>query len=224
MTVRQKKYMLRLMGRKRGMTQIFDKHGNVVVCSVVSVEPNVITQIKTKGTDGYEAIQLGFETVKKENEKKRFKRVNKPRVGLFEKAGVDNKRFLLESFVETLEDYKLGQELGVGVFEKIIHVDVTGVSKGKGFQGVVKLHGFSGGPAAHGSGFHRTAGSTGMRSTPGRCLPGGKRASQMGQRKVTAMNLKLVRVDVDKGLLLVEGAIPGAKGDLVYVREAIKKS
>lgn len=207
---------LKLLGRKRGMTQQFDQEGNTIVCTVIQAEPNVVTQLKTKEKDGYGAIQTAFEKVKES-------RCAKPIKGHFAKQSLEPRRHLCESRVDSAA-YTIGQELGVDLFESIAFVDVQAVSKGKGYQGVIKLHGFGGGPAAHGSGFHRHAGSTGMRSTPGRCLPGGKRASRMGADVVTVENLKVIRIDKEKNLLLVKGSVPGAVGALVTVSAATKKA
>lgn len=213
-----------LMGKKRGMTQLFDDKGNIVVCTVIEVEPNVVTQIKTKEKDGYEAIQLGFGKVAGKTEQTISNRVSKPLIGHYKKAGVAPRRHLIESKVESLDNYSLGQEINVSAFEGVAFLDAAGVSKGKGYQGVMKRHNFSGGPASHGSGFHRHAGSTGMRSTPGRGLPGGKKAGQMGNERVTVQNLEVVRIDVDNQLILVKGQVPGARNGLVYLKQAVKKS
>lgn len=215
---------LTMMGKKRGMTQLFDEKGNVVVCTVIEIEPNVVTQIKTKDKDGYEAIQLSFDKVPGSNPYTIAARVTKPLIGHYKKAGVEPRRHLLESQVGSINEYSLGQELDVAVFEGVEFVDATAISKGKGYQGVMKRHNFAGGPASHGSGFHRHAGSTGMRSTPGRGLPGGKKAGQMGNEKVTVQNLQVIRVDVENQLLLVKGQVPGARNGLVYIRQAVKKT
>jgi large subunit ribosomal protein L3 len=167
---------LKLMGKKKGMTRVYDEKGNLIVCTLIAAEPNVIVQVKSLEKDGYSAVQLG--AVKVRESKK--KNVSKPLVGHFARAKVEPRRHLLESRIEKTEEYELGQEVGVDYFAETEFVDVCGTSKGKGFQGVIKRHGFAGGPASHGSGFHRTAGSTGMRSTPGRSLPGVKKAGQMG--------------------------------------------
>lgn len=217
-------HKLRLMGKKRGMIQLFDDSGNAVVCTVIQAEPNVITQIKTKESDGYDAIQLGFEKITAKDPRKLEARTGKPLLGHFKKSGASARRFLNESRVEKTEDYSLGQEIGVGLFAKTKYIDATGQSKGKGYQGVIKLHGFSGGPASHGSGFHRHAGSTGMRSTPGRCLPGGPRPSHMGDERVTVQNLEVVRVIEEDNVILVKGSVPGPKNGLVYISEAQKLS
>jgi large subunit ribosomal protein L3 len=215
------KYMtLKLMGKKRGMTRLFDKDGNHVVCTVISAEPNVITQVKRKDTDGYEAIQLSAFKVKPSKKKN----VSKPLQGHFAKAGVEPRGHSAESRVASVEEYQVGQEMGVGYFAEIAYVDIQGVSKGKGYQGVIKRHHFAGGPASHGSGFHRHGGSTGMRSSPGRCLPGQKKAGRMGGETVTQQNLRVVKIDEEKQVIIVEGAIPGARDGLVYITKANKKT
>lgn len=211
------------MGKKRGMVQIYDKEGKPVVCTVVQVEPNVVTQLKTREKDGYEAIQLGFEEVQVKDPRTMEKRVTKPLIGHFKKANVQPRRFLYEVRVEESSSYQVGQKLDLSMFEGVSYVDVTGQSKGKGYQGVIKLHNFSGGPAAHGSGFHRHAGSTGMRSSPGRCLPGGPRPSHMGDEKVTVQSLRVVSIDMANNSILVEGAVPGAKNGTVVLNNAAKK-
>jgi large subunit ribosomal protein L3 len=211
---------LKLMGKKRGMTRIYDEKGNLIVCTLILAEPNVIVQVKNQEKDGYSAVQLG--AVKVRESKK--KNVSKPLVGHFARAKVEPRRHLLESRIDNAEEYELGQEVGVDYFADTEFVDVCGTSKGKGFQGVIKRHNFSGGPASHGSGFHRTAGSTGMRSTPGRSLPGVKKAGQMGSQKVTTENLKVVRIDAEKQIILVKGAVPGANNSLLYIRKSVKKT
>lgn len=211
------------MGKKRGMIQRFDKDGNVVVCTVIEAQPNLVTQIKTKENDGYEALQVGFDVVKTKDARTKARRVGKPSFGHFAKAGIEPMRHLQESRVENIAEYTVGQVLDVSLFSEGVFVDVTSTSKGKGYQGAMKLHNFGGGPAAHGSGFHRHQGSIGMRSTPGRCLPNGKRASRMGGEKVTVQALKIVAVDQEKNLLLVSGSVPGARGTLVTIQPAKKK-
>ena len=211
---------LKLMGKKKGMTRVYDDKGRLIVCSVIVAEPNVVVQIKSGDKDGYRAVQLG--AIKVPESKK--KNLSKPLVGHFAKAKVEPRRHLLESRMENIEEFQLGQEIGVDYFADTEFVDVCGVSKGKGFQGVMKRHNFGGGPSSHGSGFHRTAGSTGMRSTPGRSLPGVKKAGQMGSEKVTTENLKVVRVDAERQIILVKGAVPGAKNGLLYLRKSMKKT
>ena len=206
---------LKLIGKKLGMMQVFDENGNVVVCTLVSLKPNYIIQIRNSEKDGYNAVQIG--AIKKE------KNVTKPLLKHFEKAKVDPCAVLLESRVDDASQYQVGQEQKVDYFTENEFVDVQSISKGKGYQGVMKLHGYSGGPAAHGSGFHRHAGSTGMRSTPGRCLPGGKRASRMGGDKKTVQNLQVFKVYKEKDLILIKGPIPGSCSGIVYISKAKKK-
>jgi len=211
---------LKFMGRKMGMTRLFDENGNHVVCTVISSEPHIVTQIKRKDSDGYEAVQLAALKV----QPSKVRNVTKPMKGHFAKCGVDARSCLAESRVENAEEYKVGQEIGLGYFSNVPFVDVTGVSKGKGFQGVIKRHHFAGGPASHGSGFHRHGGSTGMRTSPGRCLPGQKKAGRMGCEEVTLQNLEIVKIDEEKQVIVVKGAIPGARGGLVYITQAVKKT
>ena len=213
---------LKLMGKKRGMIQLFDDTGNAIVCTVIEATPNVVTQIKTVENDGYNAIQLGFEKIETKDPRTVEKRVSKALVGHYKKAGIAPCRHLLESRLDKIEGFALGQELGVDQFAEIKFMDATAMSKGKGYQGVIKLHKFSGGPASHGSGFHRHAGSTGMRSTPGRCLPGGPRASHMGYDRKTVQNLEVIMVDKAENLIILKGAVPGPKDGLVYLAQAIK--
>jgi large subunit ribosomal protein L3 len=214
---------LKLMGKKRGMMQLFDDKGNAIVCTVIEAEPNVVTQIKTVETDGYNAIQLGFEKVEVNDPRTIEKRVSKPLRGHYQKANVKPCRYLAESRLEKTDAYALGQEITVEEFATTSFVDATARSKGKGYQGVIKLHNYSGGPASHGSGFHRHAGSTGMRTTPGRCLPNGKRASHMGDEIITVQNIRVVAVHKDKNVILLEGQVPGPRNGLVFLSPAIKK-
>lgn len=205
------------MGKKKGMTRLFDDKGNDVVCTVISTEPNLVAQIKRRDTDGYLAIQLAAVKAKSR------KNVSKALQGHFAKAGIEPHKHIAESRIDEVDEYQVGQAIDVGYFNEVSHVDVKGVSKGKGYQGVIKRHHFAGGPASHGSGFHRHAGSTGMRSTPGRCLPGVKKAGRMGNDTVTVQNLRVVKVDVERQMILVEGAIPGPIDGLVYLTKAKKK-
>ncbi len=208
---------LTLIGQKKGMAQIFDTEGKMIVCTVILVEPNPIVQIKRTEPDGYNAIQVGGVVLSKS----RANKMNKPLKGHFAKANVPGQWRLRESRVENTDSYQVGQTLDLNLLNEVPFVDVQGVTKGKGFQGVIKLHGFAGGPGAHGSGFHRHAGSTGQRTTPGRCYPNGKRASRMGGDVQTVQNLRVVAI---KGnLLLVEGAVPGARGAVLYISQAMKK-
>ncbi len=209
-----------LMGIKEGMTQLFDDKGNRVVCTVIRSEKHVVSQVKNKETDGYSAIQLA--TFKPKASK--LRNVKKPQLGHFKKSNLEPRLKISESRVQDSSKYQLGQEIGVELFQDVAYVDVVGVSKGKGHQGVMKRHNFSGGPAAHGSGFHRHGGSCGMRSSPGRCLPGQKKSGRMGGERVTVESLKVVKVDADKQLIVVEGAVPGARGGLLFIAQAKKKS
>ncbi|MCF7806765.1 MAG: 50S ribosomal protein L3, partial [Simkaniaceae bacterium] len=190
----ESKHSIRILGKKIGMTRVFDGEGNLVVCTVISAEPNVVTQIKAIEKDGYSAIQLGADRLS--SSKKR--RLAKPQLKNFEKINIDPRRHLFESRVENSSQYEVGQEMGVDFFAEGEFLDVTGISKGKGFQGVIKRHGHRGGPAAHGSGFHRHGGSTGMRTTPGRTFPGMKMPGHMGCEQTTVQNLKVVKIDPEK--------------------------
>lgn len=220
---------LKLMGRKRGMTQLFDAHGQCVACTVLEVPAHVVTQVKSDSTDGYNAIQLACEEVRVKDPRTIANRVNKPQVGLFHKVSEEAKvsiaprRHLAETRVESVEGYQVGQMVGLETFENVSFIDTTAMSKGKGFQGVIRRHNFAGGPAAHGSGFHRHGGSTGMRSSPGRCLPGQKMPGHMGAEQVTVQSLKVMALDVEANLLVVAGAVPGPRDGLVYVTCAKKK-
>jgi large subunit ribosomal protein L3 len=216
---------LKIMGRKRGMVQLFDEKGNVVVCTVIEAEPNIVTQIKTKDNDGYDAVQVGFEKIKAANEQTLIARTTKPLRGHYKKAGVEPRRFLVETRITENEigGYAIGQEIKVSAFAEIPFLDATATSKGKGYQGVMKLHNMRGGRATHGSGFHRHMGSTGMRSTPGRCLPNGPRASHMGDERVTVQNLKVVMIKEEDNLIVVKGQVPGPRNGLVYLQEAKKR-
>lgn len=214
---------LRLMGKKCGMTKRFGKTGDVVVCTVIHAEPNVVTQVKTKESDGYNALQMGFEKIVVKDPRTTEKRVTKPLLGHFKKGNIEPRRYLSETRLDDVGGFSVGQEIAVDYFNDIVYVDVTGVSKGKGYQGVMKRYGFRGGPAAHGSGFHRHGGSTGMRTTPGRCLPGQKKAGRMGGERVTVECLKVVGVDIKRNLIIVEGAVPGPNGGLLYFAPSKKK-
>jgi large subunit ribosomal protein L3 len=215
---------LKLMGKKRGMMQLFDAKGTAVVGTVIEVEPNVVTQIKTKETDGYNAIQVGFEIVQGNDPRTVVRRAKKPQWGLFQKIGVAPRRHFGESRLDKTEDYQIGQEITVDAFKEISHVDVTATSKGKGYQGTIKRHHFAGGPASHGSGFHRHGGSTGMRTSPGRCLPGGGFPGHMGHETVTVQNLRVALIDTENNVIVVEGAVPGPVGGLVTFFAAVKKA
>lgn len=205
-----------LIGKKLGMTQVFDAEGNVIPVTVIQAGPCVVVQRKTAEKEGYSAVQLGMVEKKKP-------RANKPIEGHFKKAGVPPTRILREfSFRETEEEpIKVGDEVLVkDVFEAQDLVDVSGRSKGRGFQGVMKRHGFRGGKATHGSMFHRAPGSIGASSYPSRVFPGMKGAGRMGNDRVKIRNLTVVEIDAENNLLLVEGAIPGSRGSYVYITHA----
>ncbi|HLS53425.1 MAG TPA: 50S ribosomal protein L3 [Tissierellaceae bacterium] len=204
--------MKNILGRKIGMTQIFTDNGSVVPVTVVEAGPVVVVQKKTVEKDGYNAIQVGFEDAK-EN------KINRPMKGHFDKAEVVYKRHLREFRVENPDDFEIGQEINVDIFQAGDKVDVIGTSKGKGTQGVIKRHGFSLGRATHGSTFHRSPGGLSASASPGRVFKGKRMAGRMGNERVTVQNLEIVRVDADKNLLLIKGAIPGPKKGLVTIKE-----
>ena len=204
-----------ILGRKLGMTQVFSKDGKLIPVTVVEVEPNVVTQIKTKETDGYEAIQLGFDT-------KREKLSNKALNGHLAKANTAPKRFLKEIRGVDVSKYELGQELDCQVFEEGQMVDVTGTSKGKGFQGVIKRYNQSRGPMGHGSQYHRGVGSLGT-MRPMRVLKGKKLPGHMGNVTVTMQNLEVVAVNKEENVILIKGNVPGPKKSLVIIKSAVKK-
>lgn len=206
-----------LLGRKLGMTQIFDETGNVIPVTVVEAGPIVVTQIKTVENDGYNAIQVGF------GERKE-KHSNQPMRGHYAKANVELKKHLREFLVEDASVYELGQEIKADAFAVNDVVDVVGTSKGKGTQGSIKRHNYSRGPESHGSKSHRVAGARSAGSDPARVFKGRKGSGKMGNERVTVQNLEIVRVDVENNLLLIKGAIPGPKGGLVTVTEAKKAS
>ena len=205
-----------ILGKKLGMTQIFTEEGIVVPVTVVEAGPNVVTQVKTVEKDGYNAIQVGFEDAKE-------KSLNKPQKGHLAAANV-LKKHLKEFRVDAVEEFTVGQEITADLFAAGEKIDVTGTSKGKGFQGPIKRHGQSRGPESHGSRYHRRPGSMGACSFPGRVFKNKKLAGHMGSVKVTVQNLEVVRVDADKNLILVKGAIPGPKGSMVTIKEAVKSS
>jgi large subunit ribosomal protein L3 len=204
-----------LIGRKVGMTQLFGKDGNVIPATVLRAGPCTVIELRTKSTHGYDAVQLGFE------EKKRG--VTKPMAGHFKKAGVAPMRILREVRLPKTEiTFQPGQRVTVDLFNVGELVDVTGISKGKGFQGGVKRHGWAGGDATHGSMFHRAPGSIGASSDPSRVFPGHRLPGRMGGAKVTAQNLEVIRILPEQDLLVVKGAVPGANGGLVVIRKSIK--
>ena len=204
-----------IIGRKVGMTQIFDEKGNVIPVTVIEAGPCTVAQVKTVETDGYDAVQLGFGEVKD-------KHINKPEKGHFVKAGLEAKKHLREFRLESVEGVKVGDEVKANVFEAGEKVDVQGTSKGKGFQGVIKRHGQHRGPMGHGSMYHRRPGSMGSTSTPGRVFKGKKLPGHMGRVTITIQNLDVVRVDMDKNVILLKGSVPGAKGSILKIKSAIK--
>lgn len=203
-----------ILGKKVGMTQVFTKSGKLIPVTVVEVEPNVITQIKTVEKDGYDAIQLGCETV-------RAKVSNKAKIGHTNKANTEPKRFLREIRGVNVNDYTLGQVIDASLFTKGEIVDVSGVSKGKGFQGVIKRHGQSRGPMAHGSRYHRRPGSMGP-VAPNRVFKNKHLAGRMGGNRVTIQNLEIVQVIPEKNVILIKGNVPGAKKSLITIKSAVK--
>jgi large subunit ribosomal protein L3 len=206
-----------ILGTKLGMTQVFDETGQVVPVTVVQAGPNVVTAVRTKDRDGYDAVQLGFGEIDP-------KKVNSPLTGVFATAGVTPRRYLAELRTSDASEYTLGQELTADVFEKGQKVDVTGRSKGKGTAGVMKRHGFKGLSASHGTQRkHRSPGSIGGCATPGRVFKGLRMAGRMGAVKTTTQSLTVHAVDGDKNLLLIKGAIPGPRGGLVVVRNAVRE-
>ena len=204
-----------ILATKVGMTQIFNEDGVLTPVTVLQAGPVVVTQVKTVENDGYSAVQVGFAD-------KREKLVNKPLKGHFDKAGVSYKRYIREFKLEDAENYALGQEIKADIFVAGDKIDVTAISKGKGFQGAIKRHGQSRGPMAHGSKFHRHAGSNGSSSDPSRVFKGKKMPGQMGNKKVTVQNLEIVRVDAENNLLLVKGAVPRPKKAMVTIKETVK--
>ena len=204
-----------IIGRKVGMTQIFDEKGTVIPVTVIEAGPCNVVQVKTVETDGYNAIQLGFGEVKEH-------KVNKPEMGHFKKASVKAQKHLREFRVEDLSTVKVGDVIKVDSFVSGDVVDIQGTSKGHGFQGVIKRHGQSRGPMGHGSMYHRRPGSMGSTSTPGRVFKGKKLPGHMGVETVTIQNLKVVAVDLDKNVILVKGSVPGNKGSILKIRNSVK--
>ena len=203
-----------LLGKKLGMTQIIEEQGNVIPVTVIEAGRWTVVQIKTKDADGYEAVQLGFGEVK-------ANKVIKPKAGHFKKANVEPKKHLREFRLEEIS-YNVGDELKADVFTAGEFVDITGTTKGKGFQGVIKRHGQSRGPMGHGSMYHRRPGSMGPTSTPGRVFKGKKLPGHMGMQTVTIQKLEVVNVDLDKNVILVKGSVPGNKGAILKIRNSVK--
>ena len=207
--------MKTIIGKKIGMTQIFDETGKVIPVTVIEAGPCVVAQVKTVETDGYNAIQLGFGDVKES-------KLNKPERGHFAKANLGLKKHLREFRVEDFEDVTVGTEIKADSFEAGDKIDVQGTTKGKGFQGVIKRHGQSRGPMGHGSMYHRRPGSMGPTSTPGRVFKGKKLPGHMGRVTITIQNLDVVKVDMDKNVILLKGSVPGAKGSILKIKSAVK--
>ena len=205
-----------ILGTKLGMTQIFDEDNRVVPVTVVEAGPCVVTQIRTKETDGYTAIQIAYGDIDP-------RKVKKPQLGHFNKAGITPRRHVAEIRMDDVSGYELGQEVTAAIFEGITFVDVTGTSKGKGFAGGMKRHGFSGQGASHGNqAAHRRVGGIGACATPGRIFKGKRMAGRMGNDRVTTQNLKIQKIDADANLILIKGAIPGNRGGIVTVKTAVK--
>ena len=211
--------MKTIIGRKVGMTQIFNEKGGVIPVTVIEAGPCSVVQVKTVETDGYNAVQLGFGDVKEY-------KVNKPDQGHFKKAGVKPAKHLREfrTCDKCASEVKVGDVIKADCFEVGEYVDVQGITKGKGFQGVIKRHGQSRGPMGHGSMYHRRPGSMGSTSTPGRVFKGKKLPGHMGVNKVTVQNLEIVKVDLDKNAILIKGSVPGNKGSILKIRKTVKTS
>ncbi len=207
--------MVGLLGRKLGITRVFLNDGRWVEVTLLQAGPCTVVQRKTKDNDGYEAVQAGFEDVKE-------KRCTKPLNGHFKKSGVPPKRVLREFRVDGAEELKPGDEIRLDMFKAGDRVDVSGTSKGKGFQGVQKRHAFSGGPGTHGSNFHRAPGSIGQSAYPSKVIRGKRMPGRMGNARVTTQNLEVVDVDPEKNLLVIRGSVPGARGGLVVVEHSVK--
>ena len=204
-----------IIGRKVGMTQIFDEKGNVIPVTVIEAGPCSVVQIKSEETDGYNAVQLGFGDVK-EN------KVNKPEKGHFTKVKVTPTKHLREFRMDDISDVKVGDEIKANIFAEGDSVDIQGTTKGKGFQGVIKRHGQHRGPMGHGSMYHRRPGSMGACSTPSRVFKGKKLPGHMGVDTVTIQNLKVVKIDLDKNVIMVKGSVPGNKGAILKIKNTVK--
>lgn len=204
-----------ILGKKVGMTQVFDSEGRALPVTVIEAGPNVVVQKKTIENDGYEAIQVGFVDAKE-------RRVTKPLKGHFSKAKVATKKYLREFKLEGAASFEIGQEFKADVFAVGDKVDVSGVSKGKGFSGAIKRHNFHRGPMSHGSKYHRGVGSMGASSDPSRTFKGKKLPGHMGAQNVTVQNMEIVMVDPEKNVILVKGGVPGIRGSLVMIRDSVK--
>ena len=207
--------MKSLIGKKVGMTQIFDEQGKVIPVTVIEAGPYTVVQVKTVESDGYNAVQLGYGEVKEH-------KLTKPERGHYTKVKLTPKKHLREFRVDSLENVNVGDELKVDTFAVGDKLDIQGTSKGKGFQGVIKRHGQSRGPMGHGSMYHRRPGSMGPTSTPGRVFKGKNLPGHMGRETITIQNLDVVRVDLDKNVILVKGSVPGAKGAILKLKSSVK--
>ena len=207
--------MKTIIGKKVGMTQIFDEKGKVIPVTVIEAGPCLVAQVKSVETDGYNAIQLGFGDVKES-------KLNKPEKGHFAKAKLALKKHLREFRLDSVDGVNVGDEIKVDTFQTGDKIDVQGTSKGKGFQGVIKRHGQSRGPMGHGSMYHRRPGSMGPTSTPGRVFKGKKLPGRMGNNTITIQNLEVVSVDLDKNVILVKGSVPGANGAILKIKSSVK--
>ena len=205
-----------LIGKKLGMTSIYDEAGVAVPVTVIEAGPCVVVQQKTNEKEGYSAVQLGYEDQKEQ-------RMSKPALGHLKKAGASAKRILREIRMDGSSEVAVGDEITAGVFEGVTYVDVTATGKGRGFQGVVKRYGFGGGRASHGGGWTRRPGSIGMCEHPGRVFKGKKMPGQMGDKRVTTQNLRIVQIRAEENLILIKGSIPGATGGIVVIKEALKR-
>jgi len=206
-----------ILGKKLGMTQLFTEEGNVIPVTVIEAGPCVVTQIKAQDKDGYNAVQVGYGDI-------REKLVNRPLKGHFDKSGVPYRRYLREFRLDDVENYEVGQEIKVDVFEEGDRVDITGRSKGKGFAGNIKRWGHARGPMSHGSHYHRGPGAMSAASYPSRVFKNKKLPGRMGNERTTVQNLEIVKVDAERNLILVKGAVPGPKGNLLMIRETVKRN
>lgn len=204
-----------IVAKKIGMTQIFSETGLLIPVTVLEAGPCVVVQKKTVENDGYDAVQVGFGDVK-------VSKVNKPEKGHFDKASVEPKKVLKELRLDDISALEVGSEIKADIFAQGDKVDVTGISKGKGYQGPIKRHGQSRGPMAHGSKYHRGVGSLSSATTPGKVKKGKKMAGHMGDVQVTVQNLEVVRADAEKNILLIKGAVPGNKGSVLVIKESVK--
>ena len=204
-----------ILGKKLGMTQVFTEDGLLVPVTVVEAGPCVVTQVKTEDKDGYNALQVGFDDI-------RAKLVNKPLKGHFDKGNVAYKRYIREVKLDNTQDYSVGSEIKADIFQPGDKVDVSGTSKGKGFAGVIKRWNAHRGPMSHGSRYHRRPGSMGASSSPSRVFKSKKLPGRMGSERVTVANLEVVKVDAERNLILIKGALPGSKGTLLTIKETVK--